>query len=200
MVLSLLSIPIDGQRQEGTKRNRSCDVFETIIPRDCPVESLWLLRTVKPHRVQRPRGLRCDFFRLSLCSNMLSYPSSAMNALQIPLSAACRSNRPGSRRFRCLRGLGRALRPTMAPLRRIHLPAVIWAAIVELFGWVCPLTPLENWLEAEEDKLFIPRFHWHYILLLYPEELTREVQITWEFCPGNKCSNLHLGLRRRRRR
>ena len=56
----------------------------------------------------------------------------------------------------------------------IHLPAVIWAVIVEVFGWVCPLTPLENWLRrrggrADYSSDFIP--------VLYPEELTREVQI-----------------------
>jgi len=26
----------------------------------------------------------------------------------------------------------------------IHLPAVAWAVVVELQGWVCPLTPLED--------------------------------------------------------
>ena len=26
----------------------------------------------------------------------------------------------------------------------LHLPAAVWGAIVELFGWICPLTPFEN--------------------------------------------------------
>ena len=26
----------------------------------------------------------------------------------------------------------------------IHLPAVLWAAMVKFMGWTCPLTPLEN--------------------------------------------------------
>jgi Protein of Unknown function (DUF2784) len=62
----------------------------------------------------------------------------------------------------------------------IHLPAVIWAAIVELFGWVCPLTPLENWLRRRGGQTGYPSdFIAHYALpMLYPEELTREVQIT----------------------
>src|SRR5215510_1966697 len=62
----------------------------------------------------------------------------------------------------------------------IHLPAVIWAAIVELFGWVCPLTPVENWLRRRGGQTgYPPDFIAHYILpMLYPEELTREVQIT----------------------
>jgi Protein of Unknown function (DUF2784) len=62
----------------------------------------------------------------------------------------------------------------------IHLPAVIWAVIVEFFGWVCPLTPLENWLRRRAGQAVYPSdFIAHYILpVLYPEELSREVQIT----------------------
>ena len=61
----------------------------------------------------------------------------------------------------------------------IHLPAVIWAAIVELFGWVCPLTPLENWLRQRGgERVYGADFIARYILpALYSEELTREVQI-----------------------
>jgi Protein of Unknown function (DUF2784) len=62
----------------------------------------------------------------------------------------------------------------------IHLLAVIWAAIVEVFGWVCPLTPLENWLRRRGGQGGYPSdFIAHYVLpILYPEGLTREVQIT----------------------
>ncbi len=28
----------------------------------------------------------------------------------------------------------------------LHLPAAVWGAVVEFTGWICPLTPLENWL------------------------------------------------------
>ena len=61
----------------------------------------------------------------------------------------------------------------------IHLPAVIWAVIVEFFGWVCPLTPLENWLRQRGgERGYGADFIARYILpALYPEELTREVQI-----------------------
>ena len=27
-----------------------------------------------------------------------------------------------------------------------HLPAAAWGALIEFAGWICPLTPLENWL------------------------------------------------------
>jgi hypothetical protein len=62
----------------------------------------------------------------------------------------------------------------------IHLAAVIWAAAVELFGWVCPLTPVENWLRRRGGQAgYSSDFIAHYILpMLYPEGLTREVQIT----------------------
>ena len=31
----------------------------------------------------------------------------------------------------------------------IQLPAAVWGVLVEWSGWVCPLTPLENWLRAQ---------------------------------------------------
>jgi hypothetical protein len=61
----------------------------------------------------------------------------------------------------------------------VHLPAVVWAALVECQGWVCPLTPLESWLrmrggEVGYDGQFVER----YVLpVLYPAALTRELQI-----------------------
>ncbi|MGH7783551.1 MAG: DUF2784 domain-containing protein, partial [Candidatus Binatia bacterium] len=61
----------------------------------------------------------------------------------------------------------------------IHIAAVIWAAAVELFGWICPLTPLENWFRQRSGQGDYHRdFVAHFILpLLYPDGLTREVQI-----------------------
>jgi len=45
---------------------------------------------------------------------------------------------------------------------------------------VCPLTPLENWLRQKGGQGGYPSdFIAHYVLpILYPEGLTREVQIT----------------------
>ena len=61
----------------------------------------------------------------------------------------------------------------------VHLPAVTWAAVVEFFGWVCPLTPLENWLRRRGGTSgYSSDFITHYVLpALYPNGLTREVQI-----------------------
>ena len=58
----------------------------------------------------------------------------------------------------------------------LHLAAVGWAALVELFGWICPLTPLENWLRGPGG--YSSDFVAHYILpLIYPTGLTRSAQI-----------------------
>jgi hypothetical protein len=61
----------------------------------------------------------------------------------------------------------------------IHLPAAAWAALVEISGWQCPLTPLEDWLRdpgsgARSDTSFLER-----VLLptIYPAALTRELQV-----------------------
>jgi uncharacterized protein DUF2784 len=61
----------------------------------------------------------------------------------------------------------------------IHLSTVIWAATVEFFGWVCPLTPLENWLRVKAgETAYSSDFIARYLLpVLYPEGLTRELQL-----------------------
>ena len=103
-----------------------------------------------------------------------------MNALQIPYQLLADLIVLGHVAFVVFAVLGGLLALRWQRLVWIHLPAVIWAAIVELFGWVCPLTPLENWLRSRGGQTVYPSdFIGHYILpLLYPEELTREVQIT----------------------
>jgi Protein of Unknown function (DUF2784) len=60
-----------------------------------------------------------------------------------------------------------------------HLPAIAWAAFVEFSGWICPLTPLEIslWRSAGEAG-YAGDFIEHYIVAaIYPEGLTREVQL-----------------------
>ena len=61
----------------------------------------------------------------------------------------------------------------------VHLPAASWGAAVELFGWFCPLTPLENSLHRASGAAgysggFIERY---FMPVLYPAELTREFQL-----------------------
>lgn len=61
----------------------------------------------------------------------------------------------------------------------LHLPAVLWGAIVEFTGWICPLTPLENWLREQADQTgYREDFIAHYLLpTLYPDGLTRDIQL-----------------------
>lgn len=62
----------------------------------------------------------------------------------------------------------------------LHPPAVIWAAVMSLAGWICPLTPLENTLRAAGGGgHYSSGFIEHYILsVIYPAGLSRELQIT----------------------
>lgn len=61
----------------------------------------------------------------------------------------------------------------------LHLPAAAWGAAVEFGGWICPLTPLEQWLRRENgspgyDADFIAQ----YVLpVLYPAGLTANMQL-----------------------
>jgi hypothetical protein len=73
-------------------------------------------------------------------------------------------------------GLAAWVRPALAI---VHLPAVAWGVWIEASGGVCPLTPLENALlrragEAGYEGGFI---EYHLLALLYPQGLTRELQV-----------------------
>lgn len=64
-----------------------------------------------------------------------------------------------------------------------HLPAAVWGVAVELGGWVCPLTCLENHFrrlagEAGYQGGFIERY---LEPLLYPLGLTQRSQIFFGF-------------------
>lgn len=61
----------------------------------------------------------------------------------------------------------------------LHVPAVIWGALVEFTGWICPLTPLENRLRrAAGETGYQGDFIAHHILpVLYPNGLTRMDQL-----------------------
>lgn len=60
----------------------------------------------------------------------------------------------------------------------LHVPAAIWGAWIECAGWICPLTPLENWLRRQGGQAgYSASFVDHYLLpVLYPAALTRELQ------------------------
>jgi hypothetical protein len=61
----------------------------------------------------------------------------------------------------------------------LHLPAVLWGALIEFRGGICPLTPLENRLrQAAGEDGYPGSFIERYLLpVIYPAELTRELQV-----------------------
>lgn len=78
--------------------------------------------------------------------------------------------------FVALGGLSALRWPRVAWL---HIPAVLWGALIEFSGWICPLTPLENYLRREHAQAtyegdFIARY---FLPVLYPEGLTRNDQL-----------------------
>jgi len=62
----------------------------------------------------------------------------------------------------------------------MHVPAAIWGALIEFGGWICPLTPLENWLRLQGNMTaYSGGYIDHYIMpIIYPSGLTREIQIS----------------------
>ena len=52
----------------------------------------------------------------------------------------------------------------------VHLPCAAWGAVVELAGWTCPLTPLENHLrQLAGQHGYATSFVSHYLLpVVYP--------------------------------
>ena len=60
-----------------------------------------------------------------------------------------------------------------------HVPAVVWGALIELAGWICPLTPLENRLRgAGGEAAYAGGFIDRYLMpIVYPADLTRGMQL-----------------------
>ena len=61
----------------------------------------------------------------------------------------------------------------------LHFPAVIWAALVESAGWICPITYLEDWLLTKGGwPVTAGGFVEDYIVpVLYPANYTRNLRI-----------------------
>ena len=60
----------------------------------------------------------------------------------------------------------------------VHLPAAVWGAVVEIFGWICPLTPLENHFRLlAGNSSYSGDFIARYLLpVIYPENMTTTKQ------------------------
>lgn len=61
----------------------------------------------------------------------------------------------------------------------VHLPAVLWGALIEFTGGICPLTPLEQRLRRMAGETgYGGGFIDHYVIpLIYPAWLARPVQL-----------------------
>lgn len=61
----------------------------------------------------------------------------------------------------------------------LHIPAAMWGVLIEYAGWICPLTPLENYLRARAgESSYSGDFIQHYLLgAIYPHGLTRTTQL-----------------------
>ena len=61
----------------------------------------------------------------------------------------------------------------------LQIPSALWGILIELRGWICPLTPLENRLRELAGAAGYPGgFVEHYVLrLVYPGPLTPTVQL-----------------------
>lgn len=55
-------------------------------------------------------------------------------------------------------------------VRVLHIACLVWAILVEVFPWTCPLTLLENWLESQAGvQPYQGGFLLHYLdALVYP--------------------------------
>ena len=84
----------------------------------------------------------------------------------------------------------------------LHVPAVAWAVVVEMMGWICPLTPLENQLRTlAGGGAYAGSFIERYCLpLIYPAGLT--VQMQWLIAGVVLVVNgvIYAGLLRKQRR
>jgi hypothetical protein len=84
-----------------------------------------------------------------------------------------------------------------------HLPAAAWGALIEFGGWICPLTPLENWLRARAgEAAYHGGFVEHYVLpVMYPSGLTRPNQVLIGlFVLVVNCAVYAIAIRRKRQR
>ena len=61
----------------------------------------------------------------------------------------------------------------------VHVPIVVWSSIVNLAGWTCPLTPLENRFRAAARQTgYEGGFVQHYLgPLVYPRGMPRRLEL-----------------------
>ena len=59
----------------------------------------------------------------------------------------------------------------------LHVPAVLWSSLVNLMGWTCPLTPIEQRLRVGSGTANAGGFVQHYIgRAVYPRGMPRRLE------------------------
>jgi hypothetical protein len=61
----------------------------------------------------------------------------------------------------------------------LHIPVVLWSSVINLGGWICPLTPLENYFRSQAGRVrYESGFVEHYIEpLVYPGGMPRNFEL-----------------------
>ena len=60
----------------------------------------------------------------------------------------------------------------------LHLPTFIWGILVQCFFWVCPLTPIENWLlRLGGQSGYTGGFVEHYVSAILYANVSQEFQV-----------------------
>jgi hypothetical protein len=61
----------------------------------------------------------------------------------------------------------------------LHIPVVLWSSVINLAGWICPLTPLENYFRSQAGQSgYEGGFIQHYIEpLVYPGGMPRNFEL-----------------------
>jgi hypothetical protein len=90
-------------------------------------------------------------------------------------------------------------RPRLAWL---HVPCVVWGCLVEMAGWICPLTPLEVRLRlAAGEQGYSGGFVERYVEpIVYPQGLTRGMQVAAGAAVALANAAVYARLAARRRR
>lgn len=107
-------------------------------------------------------------------------------------------------------GLGGLLTFRWPRVAWLHVPAFLWGAAIALFGWICPLTYLENDLrtKAMTENYTDSFIEQHLLPVIYPEQLFGDFPsagfiaigvfvlilngaIYWRVLRGNKESRTH---------
>lgn len=86
-------------------------------------------------------------------------------------------------------------------LAYLHIPAAAWGVTIEMIGWVCPLTHLENrWRRMGGESGYEGTFIQQYLEpLLYPAGLTPEIRMAFGVTALLVNIAVYLLLWRRRR-